>query len=305
MSKRIAIQLFGHLRTYENTYKSIYENVVKPNQDNGYEVDIFIHTWNEKDHSDIVWHNPNGEVVDTLLKKKDIDLVCEIYKPIRILYEKQLEPKDKKLIKVQISDHDIPVKVMHNLCHTIYKANELRKKQEKETGKYYDWVISTRPDIVFLSQLKIDDFIDTYKKNNISLPQNAIFYGSDIFSRGDVEDERLIAASDLVFFAKPTNMDQVAEVYKKLPEYINRHEFWAGSVVFWIMQSWKAQHLIPIPINYRRYIDYDIMRDENFYLRTGRKKPTYKYRRKEIKSRLLRKMIKLLPYFLAERIIKH
>ena len=57
--KHLAVQLFGHLRTFEKTFNSFYNNVVKPNEDAGYSIDIFIHTWDEFECTTQQWHNCN------------------------------------------------------------------------------------------------------------------------------------------------------------------------------------------------------------------------------------------------------
>lgn len=51
--KHIAIQLFGHLRTYEKLAPYFIKNVVNENALDGYKIDIFIHTWDELDHNTI------------------------------------------------------------------------------------------------------------------------------------------------------------------------------------------------------------------------------------------------------------
>ena len=43
--KRLAIQFFGHTRTYKKTYESFLKNIVEPNLKDGWQIDIFIHTW--------------------------------------------------------------------------------------------------------------------------------------------------------------------------------------------------------------------------------------------------------------------
>jgi hypothetical protein len=77
MSKKIAIQLFGHLRTFRLTYKNFIRNIIEVNKKDGYMVDVFIHTWTETDHSDKTWNNPHG-----LKRGSEVteDIINEIYK---------------------------------------------------------------------------------------------------------------------------------------------------------------------------------------------------------------------------------
>ena len=43
--KRIAIQFYGYLRSYKDCRDSFFKHLVKPIQKAGYEVDIFMHSW--------------------------------------------------------------------------------------------------------------------------------------------------------------------------------------------------------------------------------------------------------------------
>ncbi|EAL3411133.1 hypothetical protein A9L80_09355, partial [Campylobacter coli] len=54
--KKLAIQLFGHMRTYEKTYKKFKENIIDVNVQNNWEIDLFIHTWDKFNSSSKSWH---------------------------------------------------------------------------------------------------------------------------------------------------------------------------------------------------------------------------------------------------------
>ncbi|EAH8660000.1 hypothetical protein EWH67_09410, partial [Campylobacter coli] len=56
MKKKLAIQLFGHMRTYEQTYEKFKENIINVNLQDGWEIDLFIHTWNKFNSSSKSWH---------------------------------------------------------------------------------------------------------------------------------------------------------------------------------------------------------------------------------------------------------
>jgi hypothetical protein len=149
MSKRIAIQLFGHLRSFRVTYKSFIKNIVNVNRKDGYEVDIFIHTWTETDHSTIAWHNPDGHKRGSSLTSEVIDKVKEYYAPKMFLIEEQLDAIDYPLTSKLYGRINSSYKTLLNFTYTIYKSSELRQEYEKENGLMYDYVIVTRPDILF------------------------------------------------------------------------------------------------------------------------------------------------------------
>ena len=78
----IAIQLFGHLRTFEQASSSFLQNVVEVNKADGHDVDIFIHTWDELDHSTVNYRNPNGEcLTDTRLLDSEFEIAQRLYRP--------------------------------------------------------------------------------------------------------------------------------------------------------------------------------------------------------------------------------
>ena len=58
--KKIAIQLFGHLRTYRKTCSSLKRFLVDANVSDGCQVDIFIHCWDQIEAVDHTWHNENA-----------------------------------------------------------------------------------------------------------------------------------------------------------------------------------------------------------------------------------------------------
>ena len=48
---KIAVQFFGHLRTFMDCYNSINENLL-----NRYDADVFFYTWDRLDHNTKTWH---------------------------------------------------------------------------------------------------------------------------------------------------------------------------------------------------------------------------------------------------------
>ena len=85
--KRLAIQFFGHTRTYKKTYESFFKNIVEPNLKDGWEVDIFIHTWDMSSSSDKSWHNGMDLFDINPLNQNDIEDIKRIYSPKSFLVE--------------------------------------------------------------------------------------------------------------------------------------------------------------------------------------------------------------------------
>lgn len=204
MKKRIAIQLFGHLRTFEHTCKNFFLNIVEPNSKDGYAIDIFIHTWDKLDTSNYLWqHFKSEELINVEVTDATIKTIYKLYNPKKLLIESQ---------------ENEPNKAPHEwMLHTIFGVNNLRKEYEQENNINYDWIIWTRPDILFLSELRIDSYIKTYTDahngigiNNgdlrgFDIPYDAIFCGNNIFGRPHLNliDPRAIPERDMIWFAKP------------------------------------------------------------------------------------------------------
>ena len=83
--KRLAIQFFWHTRTYKKTYENFFKYIVEPNQQDGWEIDIFIHTWDMSSSSSGSWHEGQDLFDIYPLSQSDIDDIKQIYNPKAIL----------------------------------------------------------------------------------------------------------------------------------------------------------------------------------------------------------------------------
>jgi hypothetical protein len=258
--KKIAIQFFGHLRTFEKTHKSFFKNVIIPNIKDGYEIDIFIHTWTEKDHSTISFRNPNGEEYkDSKLSDDDKKLVQKIYNPKKILYENQL-CCDEIIFFEKLYNSKKSFKGVLNTVYTKYKTSDIRMEYEKDSGIKYDWVIVTRPDIEFFTPFRINDILEAYSKTGCNMPENGLFYATKIFARAKVNDLRFIGGSDLIYFGRPQNISKATNLYNdwmntnKGKSLYNEDDFF--SFEFWFINYWVKQGLLPIAIEYATIKDF-------------------------------------------------
>lgn len=266
-NKNIAVQLFGHLRSYKRTYKSFLKNIVEANIKNGYNIDIFIHTWNETDHSSITWHNHNGEKRGIILNEKILNEIKNIYVPKRILVSKQIEVQDF-IITEKIGGVPRAYKGVVNVAYTKFMSSELRKEYAKENNIKYDYIIVTRPDILFHSPFVIDEFLNIYKKYNWEIPQNGIFYGNNHFARGLVEDKYMIGGSDIIFFGNENTIDKATNLYLNIENNILdinsvKNNFYCFEY-FWY-EHWLSNELEPIKLKYFQFSDYNIIRNEEEY----------------------------------------
>ncbi len=145
--KRIAVYLYGHMRTYKQTYKSFLDNIIYPNIKDGYMVDIFIHTWDVFNVTDSnAWHakqNLFPTLSNKPLTKEDMNEVINIYNPKKIVFEKDNGKQAQRY-------------------HKIRAVNQLRLEYEKENNIKYDFFLTTRPDIYFLKPFRLNEYLNFY-----------------------------------------------------------------------------------------------------------------------------------------------
>ncbi|KAA6227157.1 MULTISPECIES: hypothetical protein [unclassified Campylobacter] len=183
---RLALCLFGHLRTYKQTYQSLFKNIVKTNLNDNWEIDIFLHSWDEFEKSGFAWYNGeeifkglNGKV----LSNEDKEELCKIYNPKSYLIEHLNEDKGMFL--------------------SIKKVQILALEYAKEKLINYDYTLLTRPDIYFDTPLRLNTYIKFYENKairNHPLPQKHIFVANNYFHRMPVSDPRCFCEGDLLWF---------------------------------------------------------------------------------------------------------
>ena len=256
--KRIAIQLFGHLRTYKDCYKSLLEKVVKSNEKNAYKVDIFIHSWNTLNQN----NNRSGYSNNDLLKKfgeSKTGEVLELYKAKKVLIEEQKVIESQK-VKVLLNEKQgdiffLDSKNIYNMYYSMFKVNELRLEYEKENNIEYDFVIQTRPDILFIKDFNIDKIVKFSKdRRYISRHLKNITYENDDFPVfiGFWAEFPYIAsvepagvwANDLLAFSSPKIMNKLDSLAPRFEEEINK-PFW-NHETFWT--NWISQNNIEIQL---------------------------------------------------------
>ncbi|WP_251824109.1 hypothetical protein [Campylobacter jejuni] len=189
--KKLAIHLHGHMRTFENTYIDFFKNIVNPNSIK-YNIDIFIHTWNELEQSqNNSWHknlstefypNISGVKLDKEYKNK----IKSIYKPVKMIVD-----------KLEVNKHGW-FETKKRVCH-------IRKKYEQEMSIKYDVYLYTRPDLLFLTPLDIDKYISFCNLHfKFDLPQ--MFLAHSSFSRMPISHPFHLTEGDLLYFATDSEL---------------------------------------------------------------------------------------------------
>tara|TARA_Y100000593_G_scaffold74585_1_gene137365 strand:- start:4620 stop:5369 length:750 start_codon:yes stop_codon:yes gene_type:complete len=156
---KIALCLSGQPRAYSKGYKDLKKYYLDV-----YDVDVFIHTWNEDtyrgtpffpgDETDKVFEYDKGHCYNWLLEQ---------YNPKSILFDRQIQFIEKDFTGKQWRQS---FNNSMSMWYSILKANELKINYEKQFNFKYDYVIRSRTDINF--QLVLDD-IESYNKDEITM----------------------------------------------------------------------------------------------------------------------------------------
>jgi len=184
---KIAVQLFGHLRTFRETAKKFNQNVVEVNLRLGCEIDVFIHTWNELEARVCTWHSDNQALKGKRLSLLDVEALKSFYPNLK---------------DVQVDD-SIDA---HGSKISQKNVQRLRESYEEAHEIHYDWIIETRPEILFHNPLRIMDFIGTFKDEQLVAngitAGNCILCGNSNFMRMNIAHPNYICEGDMIYFYK-------------------------------------------------------------------------------------------------------
>ncbi|MCG7496792.1 hypothetical protein MHO82_07955 [Vibrio sp. Of7-15] len=205
MKNKIAIQLFGHLRSFRDC-----EYYFKKNLIDLYDCDIFIHTWRTEEHSDKTWHNFNREYsrIET-----DIEEVKNTYFPKRVYVE------DNSIIYQGgffNERNNITLRGIKSMLHSKNEVNKLRLEYQKENKIKYDFVIVLRPDVLLLQPLILDKYLNEFK-----FSENASIHFSSGNHQHYQETKSIFTplASDLFYFAKPSTIDKLTSAIDEFERF--------------------------------------------------------------------------------------
>lgn len=290
MKGNIAIQLFGHLRTFEYTFESFKNNVLDANKRDGWNIDIFIHTWDELDHDTINYRNPDGQpLTDRTLLSSDIEKAKELYAPKSFAIEHQKRINDI-IIKERIGNFKRSINGCLNMAYTLYKSSKIRKNYSDKNSITYEWAIVTRPDILFKYEFRIDDFLKAHHDFQFEIPENGLFYAFNPFGRKNkIEEPQFLTGSDLIYFARPKNVDLATSLYENFEENIDINNFYCMEI--WWATYWKKSGLAPYPILYRHGPEFSVIKTDSVFCenRESTKKDAFRpgiYLIQKIKNKL-------------------
>ncbi len=249
---KLAILLYGHLRTFEECASSLLEFVTK-----GHDVDIFIHTWDETESRTKTYYkskNPNQKVDDKTLEK-----INSLYRPKKLKVEKQEFLQDKEFALLSNSKVKISTVGIHFMMHSLNESNKLRELYQAETDTEYDLVLCTRPDIEFFSPLNMDKILSQSKI--IGLDEETSLYTA-CNPCGSQDDLMFIEnlATDLIMLGKPETVNKFIQVNQNLTEdfickhFLNPETLFLTSARYGGIQTNQINYLHGINFKIKRHI---------------------------------------------------
>lgn len=206
--KRVAIQFYGYLRSFKDCRDSFFKHLVEPIQKAGYEVDIFMHSWDFVEGQVTSWDtektNANAEPPQKTPSKDELIAFYSL-KGVAITPQVQSADDEKFLAIRWIEKYRY--KSLANAYFSVYSANQLRLNYEAKNGINYDFVIVTRPDLFWHKPFSLDFLGDgsMWGRNH----KNKLFGFYSV-----MEGEQ--AGLDLLYMANPRVIDKIANIYPTL-----------------------------------------------------------------------------------------
>lgn len=259
---RVAIQFFGHLRTFYRCWPVLRRNLLSQ-----CDCDIFMHTWDVMNHCDSTWHNHHSGC----RHKVNVEKLC---RRLGI-------PKDQLIVESQhvpdmggvfSSGRCISIGGLNAMWHSMRAVNKLRVDFARRNNVDYDYVVFIRPDIFLSRRLNISEIV-----------QSAGGSAGRIFSLGAapllIDCLEQVRATDVLFFARPDEMNRLMNalppdlndgqqfgdngpeiLFNRKIAQLKMSQVWVSGFVynrdFWILRpiKWNFKRLIRLH-TYRNGID--------------------------------------------------
>jgi hypothetical protein len=250
---RVAVQIFGHLRTFERCAPSLKEHLL----DRYPEHDVFLHTWDRLESETVTHHE--RFCMPTPVDDQTIAAVNSHYHPTRIRIEHQT-PRDQGELRFS-NGKRIAISGIRYMFTSMQRANQLRERHSSDTGTSYDVVVTVRPDIALYRPLDLDAFLSysrppTLPTDETTRTRYAAFGPTPLI----LNDLRGLPATDLLFFARPEVMTRVLKLADDADQYDMKAEV-APVRPLHLMNTYCTDIGIRTAvIDYVRPRDFDIVR---------------------------------------------
>jgi hypothetical protein len=250
---KVAVQIFGHLRTFDRCAPSLKENLL----DNYPDHDVFLHTWDRLEAETIAPHERS--CMPSPIDDQTIGAIERLYQPTRMAIEHQ-PPRD--LGELTFSNGErIAISGIRYMFASMQRVNQLRERYSADTGTSYDVVVMVRPDIALFRRLELEAFL-SYSRPPV-LPADettrtryAAFGPTPLI----VNDLRGLPGTDLLFFARPEVMTRVLKLAGDIDQYDLRVEMTPARARQLMCTYCSDIGIQTAVIEYVRPRDFDIVR---------------------------------------------
>lgn len=189
---KTALCISGHLRTFEENFKSVYHNIISK-----MDCDVFIHTWEELGMPYRPFDAPVAHVKSKNLEEK----LKFLYNPKKLVIEPRKNFQITPLMHQRQIDHR-DIGGILSMFYKVEECNELKKQYEKEFNFKYDCVIRFRGDLFVEMPIPIG----TPNINNLYIPMYGNF--------GGINDQFAFGSSNI--------MDVYSSLYSNIEKYLLR-----------------------------------------------------------------------------------
>lgn len=250
-SLKIAVQFFGHLRTFRKCAPSVRKYLL-----DRYDCDVFMHTWSVTEHSTVTWHNDKCDILNV-----DDKLIVElksIYSLKSIIVEEQ--KTDSRLEESVFCEHDkgkskISINGLKCMYYSKRRVNDLRREFQREYGVTYDYVIMIRPDVKLYCNFELDNCI---KELDCLKLRDGRFCATNV-NGGNAFPIIGSTASDILYFTKPSVADKIMEAVSNIGfETLVREPVWNPETFF--VKKLQDHGIESYYINYPYKESWEIMR---------------------------------------------
>lgn len=248
MVKYIALQFYGLIRgfKFEHVRNNIYNRLIKPLKEQGFEVHIFWHTY-DIEFDDIIYNIDKSKFnIKKLVVDKDQYIQNYLENDFKLLdkYTFPITWSNAGKDLINLTDYVFKKTYHHygwfKFIYSIQEVNKIRNEYEKKQNIKYDWVILTSPQME--PQNTIDDLTKLNNKYMYSPGYSMCngFYTS-------------------FFFGNPEHINYIAELYNYMihKNYItdNHKNYIDSEPLFksYVDKKYIMQSILKIRFNRIRY----------------------------------------------------
>jgi SAM-dependent methyltransferase len=200
---KIALCISGHLRTYEDNFKSVYDHILSK-----HDCDVFIHTWDSLGlsyrHTDAGLHLFNTENFRSKIEF--------LYNPKKLVIEPNRHFEITPLMQKRLIDHR-DISGIVSMIYKIEACNKLKQEYESENNFKYDLVVRFRGDLFVETPLPTDSISNF---DSLFLPFHGNFAG----------------INDQFAFGSSAIMDKYSSLYSNLEEYLQAGAYMHPEKIF-------------------------------------------------------------------------